>query len=235
MLIRAIAAVALLASVTSLGNAACRDTTEGVRTRFVGTYAFTPMERRTIARIASETAAEVRRHLPALPAQLTLHVDSGKDVIPELGATATPMPPDWVAWIVDPDRPEGVVKIAEAHLRGALFHEFHHLVRLNAMKVTTLMDSVVLEGLATAFERDFAGMSYPWGQYPADAAQWVDELMTLPPETNTGDWLAKTRPDGRRWIGYKAGTYLADRAMKQMNRTSAELATTPTDVILSAR
>jgi hypothetical protein len=235
MLIRAIAGVTLLMCVTSLGNTACRDTTEGVRTRFVGTYAFTPLERLTIARIASETAVEVRRHLPALPAQLTLHVDSGKDVISELGATATPMPPDWVAWIVDPDRPEGVIKIAEAHLRGALFHEFHHLVRLNAMQVTSLMDHVVLEGMATAFERDFAGASYPWGHYPADVAQWVDELIALPPDTDTRDWLAKTRPDGRRWIGYKAGTYLTDRAMKQMNRTSAELATTPTDAILAAR
>lgn len=224
----------LLACVTS-GDIACRDTTAGVRTQFVGAYPFTPAERRTIARIAGATAIEVRRHLPALPSQLTLHVDSGKDVIPELGATATPMPPNWVAWMVDPDRPEGVVKIAEAHLRGALFHEFHHLVRLNAMEVTSLMDRVVLEGLATAFERDFAGVSYPWGQYPADASQWVDELIALPPETNTGDWLAKPRPDGRRWVGYRAGTYLVDRAMKQMNRTSAELVTTPTDAILSAR
>jgi hypothetical protein len=234
MLIRAIAAVALLASVTSLGSAACRDTTAGVRTQFIGAYPFTPTERRTIARIAGATAIEVRKHLPALPAQITLRVDSGKKVIPELGATAIALPPDRVGWTVDPDHPLGVTTIAETHLRGALFHEFHHLVRLTAISSMSLMDQVVLEGLATAFERDFAGVPQPWGQYPAEVPQWVDELLAQPADANPSDWIARER-DGRRWIGMKAGTYLVDRAMKQMNRTSAELVTTPTAAILSAR
>ena len=108
---------------------ACRDSTTGIRTEFVGSYAFSATERRTIARVAGLAARDARPHLPALASQLTLQVRSGKDVIPEVGATATALPPDWVVWTVDPDRPEGVVKIAETHLRGALFHEFHHLVR----------------------------------------------------------------------------------------------------------
>lgn len=132
---------------------ACRDTNEGVRTQFVGSYAFSATERRTISRIAGLTAIEARRHLPALASPITLRVQSGKDVIPEIGATAEVAPPDWVVWTVDADRPEGVVKIAETHLRGALFHEFHHLVRGTANTYRTLMDRVITEGLATAFER----------------------------------------------------------------------------------
>ena len=120
-----IACAALLLSAVM----ACRDSTTGIRTEFVGSYAFSATERRTIARVAGLATLEARRHLPALAPQLTLQVRSGKDVIPELGATATVGLSDWVQWTVDPDHPLGVVKIAETHLRGALFHEFHHLVR----------------------------------------------------------------------------------------------------------
>jgi uncharacterized protein YjaZ len=214
-------------------GAACRDSTTGIKTEFVGNYVFSATERRTIARVAGSAALETRRHLPALAPQITLRVRSGKDVIPEIGATAEVAPPDWLVWTVDPDRPEGVVKIAETHLRGALFHEFHHLVRGTANTYGTLMDRVVTEGLATAFERDFAGESRPWADYPANAAKWVEELAAWPETANRDGWLFR-HPDGRRWIGYKAGTYLVDRAMKRLGRSSAELVAASTDEILRA-
>lgn len=212
---------------------ACRDTTTGVRTQFVGSYAFSPAERRTIARIAGAAAVEVRRHLPTLAPQITLEVQSGEDVIPEIGATGSAVSPDWISWTVDPDHLQGVIKIAETHLRAALFHEFHHLVRGSAITSRTLMDHVVTEGLATAFERDFAGVSPLWGEYPSDVSTWVDELLKQPPTVNRTEWLAR-HPDGRRWVGMKAGTFLVDQAMKRLNRSSAELVVTPTDDIVTA-
>jgi hypothetical protein len=205
-----------------------------VRTEFVGAYAFSPAERRTIARLAGAAAIEVRRHLPALASQITLRVRSGDDVIPELGATATALAPDWVQWTVDPNRAEGVIKIAEAHLRPALFHEFHHLVRGATLPPQSLMDHVVFEGLATAFERDFAGVSPPWGQYPDDVSKWVEELLMQPANSKPGDWMSR-HPDGRRWVGMRAGTYLVDEAMQRLNRTSAELVSTPTSEIIAPR
>jgi hypothetical protein len=212
---------------------ACADTTAGVRTQFVGSYPFSATERRTIARIAGAAALEARPHLPALAAQITLQVQSGKDVVPELGATATAVSPAWIRWTVDPDHPDGVVKIAETHLRGALFHEFHHLVRGTTLHPQTLMDHVVFEGMATAFERDFAGVSRLWGEYPGDVSTWLDELLQLPPTASRTEWLFQ-HPDGRRWIGFKVGTYLVDQATKRLNRSSADLVTTPTDDILAA-
>jgi Predicted Zn-dependent protease (DUF2268) len=227
---RAVACAALLLVISS-----CRDATQGIRTEFVGAYPFTATERRVIARVAGDTAREARQHLPALAARITLRVQSGKEVIPELGATAIAGLGDWVLWTVDADRPEGVVKIAEAHLRGALFHEFHHLVRGAALPPHTLMDHVIFEGMATAFERDFAGASPPWGQYPDDVSAWVDELLMQPPSAGPADWIAKQREDGRRWVGMRAGTYLVDVAMKKLRRTSAELVSTPTEGILTQR
>ena len=228
-------ALAVACAALLLGISSCRDTTRGIRTEFVGAYPFTATERRVIARVAADAAREARQHLPALAAQIILRVQSGKDVIPELGATALAVPPDRVLWTVDADRPEGVVKIAEAHLRAALFHELHHLVRGATLPPYTLMDHVIFEGMATAFERDFAGASPPWGQYPDDVSTWVDELLMQPPGTGPANWIAKQHEDGRRWIGMRAGTYLVDVAMTRLHRTSAELVSTPAEAILAQR
>jgi hypothetical protein len=225
---------AILCLVLLTGLAACRDATESIRTEFVGSYAFSTTERRTIERIAGETTLEARKHLRSLAPQLRLQVRSGKEVSPELGATAVAASPQFVRWTVDPERPAGVVKIAESVLRQMLFHEFHHLVRFTESPGYELIDHVVSEGLATAFERDVTGAPVPWGEYPDDVATWVDELLLLPPDASHGEWLRARRPDGRRWIGMKAGTYLADRAMKKLNRTAADLVATPTDEILAA-
>jgi len=222
-----------LAVLLACALGACADTTTGVRTQFVGSYPFSAIERRTIARIAGAAALETRRHLPALAPQITLQVQSGKDVIPELGATATAVSPDWIRWTVDPDHPDRVVRIAETHLRGALFHEFHHLVRGTTLHPHTLMDQVVIEGMATAFERDFAGVAQLWAEYPSDVSKWVEELESQPSTASRNEWMFR-HPDGRRWIGMRAGTYLADRAMEQLNRSSAELVSTPAEDILAA-
>jgi hypothetical protein len=48
---------------------ACRDSTTGIRTEFVGSYAFSATERRTIARVAGFAARDARPHLPALASQ----------------------------------------------------------------------------------------------------------------------------------------------------------------------
>ena len=224
---------ALVCLALLTGLVACRDTTEGLRTQFVGSYEFSTTERRTIARIAGAATRDARQHLTGLAPPITLQVRSGKEVIPEIGAGAEVSAPEFVRWTVDADRPEGVVKIAESYLRQTLFHEFHHLVRYTVSPAYGLMDSVISEGMATAFERDFGAAPVPWGEYPDDVSKWVDELLKLPPDAKRSDWIFR-HPDGRRWIGMRAGTYLVDRAMQQLNRTSAELVAMPTAGILAA-
>jgi uncharacterized protein YjaZ len=95
----------------------------------------------------------------------------------------------------------------------------------------SLMDRVISEGMATAFERDFAGATYPWGQYPDDVAAWVTELMALPKDAPRDHWMSR-HPDGRRWIGYKAGTYLVDRAIKASGKSAAELVSASTEDVI---
>ena len=208
------------------------DSSDGVRTVFRGDYAFTPDEQRTIARIAGDAARDARQHLPTLAKEITLAAQSGTKVIPELGAIGEVAPPDFIVWTVDTSRPEGVVKIAEAHLRNALFHEFHHLVRTTALAGNSVMDRVVSEGMASVFERDFAHATYPWSQYSDDATSWVDALLTLPTDEKRREWIAQ-QPDAGRWIIYRSGTYVVDQAMKKLGKTSAELVAMPTPEILA--
>ena len=111
--------------------------------------------------------------LPALPLRLTLRVRSGKKVMPETGASGEANSPDVVYWTVDPDHRGGVSAIVKTHLRQTLFHEFHHLVRgSTAGTGITFFERAITEGLATAFERDFASGTVPWGVYPADVETW---------------------------------------------------------------
>jgi hypothetical protein len=221
---------ALAVSLLLLAGSCRRDDVE-VRYDRDNSYAFSSEERRAIADIASQAAAEVRRHLPALAGRLTVRIRTGSDVIAETGETGTVAAPDLVVWTIDPNRPEGALAIIRTQLRGSLFHELHHLVRDTALASPSLMDRVVTEGLATAFERDYAGVRVPWGDYGPEVNGWVDELLRLPPDTPPGAWLY-SHPDGRRWIGLKAGTYLADRARERSGCSASALVSATTAEVL---
>lgn len=194
-----------------------------------GPHRFTRAEAQAIRRIGDVAVRDARRQLPMLPSRVTILVRSGKDVIPETGENATTVPPATVAWTLDPDR--DVVGLARAQLRGTLFHELHHLARAAAAPRRSLMDDVVSEGLATAFERDAAGARPPWGQPPPEVMDWTRELLAQPADAPRDVWLIR-HPDGRRWIGMRVGTFLVDRAMAATHRSAAELVSTPTDEIL---
>ena len=224
---RAFSVVLLLAACVSC------DRTHNITVEFYSEdgYRFSQAERDTIEDIANATIPEVRNFLPALPKELLLKVYPGKDVIPETGESGFTANTDRVFWIVSPARAEGITAIAKRELRGTLFHELHHLVRGQTPNSLTLMDRVVGEGLATVFERDAAGMPAPWGQYPPNVVDWVKELRALPSDAPWKQWMSR-HPDGRRWLGYKAGTYIADQASRASGKTAAQLVNVPTDEVL---
>lgn len=189
---------------------------------------FSDEEKTAIEGTVRETAAEVRVLLPTVPRELIVRVHAGRDVIPEVGATAEVSPPNVVYWTVDPNRPGGVLQVVHKHLRATLFHELHHLVRGEGH---SFMDRVLSEGLATVFERDYSDAKPPWGNYPRNVVDWIPEVAALPPDAPWDVWMGR-HPDGRRWIGYKVGTYLVDRAMKQTRRSVVDLTALPTQEIV---
>ena len=63
---------------------------------------------------------------------------------------------------------------------------------------------------------------------PEDVLAWVGELLKLPESERWDQWMYQ-HPDGRRWIGYRAGTYIADRAISESGRSAAELVLIPNE------
>ena len=207
-----------------------RNNTEVVFYRHDG-YRFSRSEQRVIQEIAETAVGDARVLLPNLPARLIIRVNPGRKVIEELGSSSGTSLPNVIYWTVDPSRPGGASGIAQAHLRTTLFHHLHRISRLALHSEVTLIDHVVGMGMATVFERDEGGKTYPWAQYPEDAGVWLAEVMGLPPDANLNDWMFR-HPDGRRWIGIKTGTYLVERAMKVSGKSAAQLVTVPTAEIV---
>jgi uncharacterized protein YjaZ len=208
---------------TSCGHA-------GVTVEYQAGYAWSHTERAAIERIAQQAAQSVRALLPELPSALRVTVQAGDKVIPETGETAGVGLPAAVYWTVNPAHPGGVLAVVDTQLRATLFHEFYHLVREARITTVSPLDRVIGEGLASAFEREFGEASTPWAAYSPGVAGWTDEFLALA-DDDREEWTAHG-PDGRRWFGYKVGTYLADQAVKKSGQSLMQLATTPTRDIL---
>jgi uncharacterized protein YjaZ len=186
-------------------------------------------EKNALQQIADSTFREGRGLLVGLPSRLTLIVRWGKDVIPETGENGAAGFPGNIAWTMDPDR--DALAIIRGQLRPTLFHELHHLARASQITTRSLLDRVVTEGLATAFERDVAKVDPPWGQPPPEILEWTREILRQPDGADPTMWLIR-HPDGRRWIGMRVGTFLVDRATRASGRSPAALVSAPTAEIL---
>ncbi len=197
----------------------------------------TVADQHLIQQIADTAEADVRLLIPQLADHITLAVlIGGRYVIPATGDGGVSLARGKLAWAVDASRPGGIAGMAGRQLRFTLFHELHHQARgwyvEGAPTRESLMDAAVAEGLASAFARDAAGHEAPWAAYPADAARWVTEMRELPPDADYRQWMVE-HPDGRRWIGYRAGTFIADQAIAASGRTASQLVTIPTDELLA--
>ena len=175
-----------------------------------------------IEELAGSIEAEVRRLLPALPESIFLEVRTEVQAYTASGATGAAVGSNRIAWVVDTQRSDEVVSIANATLRGILFHELHHLARGCFQGYESFIDGAVCEGMATVFARDFGSAEQSWATYPPDVADWFYEVRDLPASATTGEWMF-FHSDGRVRIGYKVGTYLVDRAMQATGKTSAQL------------
>jgi hypothetical protein len=195
------------------------------------------MRRAAVRAVVEAAAPSLGEWLPGLPDRIELEVVSGTQVIPGFGSGAMAQAPGRIQWTVDPEFEGGPVAVARAELHAALFHESHHLARgwtvQGGTAGTRMIDAAVAEGMATAFERDAGGGRPSWGDYPADDVdRWIEELVAVEGGLRDYQMWMFYHPDGRQWIGYRVGTYLADRAMEACGCTAADLVETPTNRIL---
>ena len=199
-----------------------------------GKHVFSQPERELIREVATANEHSVRRLLPQLINRIELTVKAGSITIPGISMIgATRGRKGRVICTIDPVCLQGTSATVQSQLRPLLFHELNHVVRKQgqsreALTQRTLLDFVVSEGLATVFERDQGGGHPPWGQYPQEVQEWVEEMIALPANASHQQWMFQ-HSDGRRWIGYKAGTYLVDRAVEAAGLSSSvDLVEVPT-------
>ncbi|HVX57985.1 MAG TPA: DUF2268 domain-containing putative Zn-dependent protease [Candidatus Saccharimonadales bacterium] len=109
-------------------------------------------------------------------------------------------------------------------VRPTVFHEMNHAARFNLnIWHTSFLDHCVLEGLAAVFARDYADYDALWGRYDeGEARKWLAEIRKKEKTLDYDAYMFK-HPDGRRWIGYKVGTYLIDQAVKNSGKSVVEL------------
>lgn len=199
-------------------------------------YQFGAVDRETIESVCRATEADLRERLPMLPSYLHLVVEPGNGVIVETGEVGFTMAPHAIKWTVDPAR--NVASVASAHLRHVLFHESHHAARLlrypEEAYTQDWASGAIFEGLATLFERESGEFDPPWGRYEASTIEsWAEELLAQPVDGTYTHWKFE-HPDGRRWIAYRVGTWIAERATEATGRTAADMVWVPIAEVMTA-
>jgi uncharacterized protein YjaZ len=84
-------------------------------------------------------------------------------------------------------------------------------------------NAMVNEGLAVAFTEIYTGIVNDVNSYSNEADSWVKEIMALPLDADYAQWVMGEHPDGRKYIGYQTGNFLARQAMKKSGKSILEL------------
>ena len=132
--------------------------------------------------------------------------------------------------------PGGIDAAVEAGLISAIYHEFHHLARGWTIRNNRFGPGIpiaaVNEGLAVVFAEVYTGKKEEGNQYPDSVQSWVKEILELPLDADYQQWVSGYHPDGRSFIGYRAGNYVIRTAMQRSGKDILELSELSPDAIL---
>ncbi|WP_151982165.1 DUF2268 domain-containing putative Zn-dependent protease [Acinetobacter guerrae] len=198
-------------------------------------YEFNDIEQQLLSEICRESYEQVAHLLGSINHKVTVNITHSPNVIEETGCAGFSWSANQIIWNIDTNRTEHVIDIAKRHLKPTLYHELNHLFRgwvMQGATIDSFMDGVIHEGIAVCFERDYASSHPLWGIYPENVNEWVDELLNLTIDTHPTEWYFE-HSDGRRWIAYKTGTYLVDRAMQNGKINACEISKLNTSDVLS--
>ena len=166
----------------------------------------------------------VKKLFPDVPGNINFVVQTEAfDTIPETGDGGWLKHSRLVILSIDPGLPYGEEALL-TNVRHTVFHELNHSARYeNEIYHVSFIDKCILEGLATVFEREYAKYRPLYGEYdPANMDAWLAEIMDEDTRIDYYQYMFR-HDDGRRWIGYKVGTYLIDEAMKNSGKSVIEL------------
>ncbi|MET6990834.1 DUF2268 domain-containing putative Zn-dependent protease [Sediminicola arcticus] len=191
---------------------------------------FTESQKVFILEVISNSEEEVRKLLPKLPDSIKViveAVDWNLDFVSGVTGRAETNSPPLVLVQISHNYKGGVIDSAYQGIKSTIFHEFHHLSRGWAIQDNKfsygIPNAMVNEGLAVAFTEIYTGSKNEAEAYTDEADNWVKEILALPLDASYSDWVMGEHPDGRTYIGYRTGNFLARKAMINSGKTILEL------------
>ncbi|MFC3093461.1 hypothetical protein DRW07_04485 [Alteromonas sediminis] len=125
----------------------------------------------------------------------------------------------------------GITRAIENGLRSTVLHELHHVASGWTIEDNKFGPGIHIatanEGLATVFSELLSGQAFDMLLDSDNVDEWIKEILTLPDDANYMHWVSGEHPDGRMFIGYKAGRHLIYRAMLNTNKNIIELSREP--------
>jgi len=199
-------------------------------------YTFGSDVRTLVWELVADIEPRVRACLPMLPSHLNLTLLPTRLTIPETGHSGVTHSKDWIQLGVNPWDKRGVTAILRSTLQATFAHEANHAARLAILGSDAydgrIISAAVFEGLATVFQGELTPDRPPWTQYDESVVdEWIQELIDLPLGTDARPWRFN-HPDGRRWIVYRAGTRLIEKAKAVTGGLAPDLVGTQTDELL---
>lgn len=191
---------------------------------------FTEPQKDFICEVIINSEKEVRNLLPKLPDSIKViveNVDWNLDIVGGVtGRTETNSPPVVVLQISNKYQ-GGIIDSVNLGIKSTIFHEFHHLSRGWAIKDNKfgpgIPNAMVNEGLAVAFTEIYIGNIIEVNAYTDETDNWVKEILSLPLDASYAQWVMGEHPDGRTYIGYRTGNFLARQAMTNSGKNILEL------------
>lgn len=190
--------------------------------------------------LISDSVDEVRKLLPNLPESIQIYF-SDYGILEDTGIGGYAYSSDIITISLDPNFDDKEKQ--EANIRPTVFHESFHL----SQRFTgedgpfSAIDNAFYEGMATVFEREYAGVLEPYGDYrqlsEEKLKQWTEELRKLSAEVFDDEevyskWKFYHHELKERWIVYRTGTWLVDQVLKKYGLTILDLRTKKaTDVL----
>lgn len=110
-------------------------------------------------------------------------------------------------------------------------HELHHAARLRGFAGQTLLDHLVLEGLADQFAIELLGSPVPpWASALSPAE--IEHFLRLAEAefdqlSDSGRWFFASDPEIPLWTGYTLGFHLVGEHMTRTGQSAAELVHAP--------
>ncbi len=200
---------------------------------------FTEPQKEFIREVIINSEKEVRNLLPELPDSIKViveNVDWNLDIVGGVTGRAETNSPPLVLLQISNNYSGGIIDSVKLAIKATIFHEFHHLSRGWAIQDNKfgpgIPNAMVNEGLAVAFTEIYTGSINKANAYTDEADNWAKEILALPLDASYSNWVVGEHPDGRTYIGYRTGNFLARKAMTMSGKNILELSELMPDEII---